>query len=359
MKHQNDPGLNDPIQGATEVRQAYDALPSAAVPAELDARILARAREAVSKPSNIVELKQPAVRRWAMPITVAASVVVVMSVVYESRFSETQFSTPPSSPAAVTSSVEQNAKTFIEEDREPAPASAAPEVVEQKPIAPRSKPMADAADVAPAPPPPAASPQALAMMEEAMAPAPVAPVISPPMPKESTTLANELRQESKGQDSKEQERARANAVAAQSQLLGKVAKQADSKSSLAALEQLAGYYSYQSYSVTLPSGQVLGLKELGATTASLNIDAQGTLTLLMNMSNDKTIVQTAKVLEVKLGDSNGYWIAQWPDMSYAVKSNIVIDGDKLVSTTRFEERTDSARYGSVEQATLRRVAGRE
>jgi hypothetical protein len=117
---------------------------------------------------------------------------------------------------------------------------------------------------------------------------------------------------------------------------------------------LAGHYNYQSYRIVLLSGEVVGLKELGYTAATLDIDVQGTLTRRMTATNGKVTTQTAKVIEAKFDGRHGEWTVLWSDMSYPVQSNFGFAAGKLVSRTQFEDLSDTARFGSVEQATLQR-----
>lgn len=365
MKNQ-DPSRDEPLPGAADVKKAYDALPANDVPAGLDARILARAREAASQSDNILKFKLPDLRRWTMPLTAAASVVVVMSVVYE-----TQFSAPRDASVAVTTAMEQGATAALP-DESALPAASSAAAAQKKAATARSNRMDDAArtHVIPPPPPviaPVINLPATVSLAESVAPAPPATGISvpppSPVPGERADMADELRQEKKEQETRQLEtneaaRAAAGAMAAPAQLVGKVEKRAEAKASLAPLQQLAGQYNYEYYRLIMLSGRMLGLKELGATSATLDIDAQGTLTLRMKMTNGKTITQIARILEVKLDGNNGYWIAQWPDMSYPVDTNISFEGNKLINRTQFENTADTPRFGSVEEALLRRITSK-
>jgi len=120
------------------------------------------------------------------------------------------------------------------------------------------------------------------------------------------------------------------------------------------LAAVAGHYRYEQYSVTLPNGRVLGLNDLGATNAFLDISATGTITLRMRMKAGNTVRQTARVLEANFAQAKGYWIAQWPDMNYPVRAQIKISAGTLTSDTRFDDRSDVGRFGSVEHAVLRK-----
>ena len=171
-------------------------------------------------------------------------------------------------------------------------------------------------------------------------------------------LEEKKEQESKEQLSKAAEAFKSSAVAAQGQLLGVTAKQADAAPSLDSLSAVVGQYNYESYRVIMLSGEVLGLKELGYTAATLDIDAQGTLTRRMTGTNGKVDIQTAKIVEVKLGSNSGYWIAQWPGIRYPVQADISFNASRLISRMQFEDMGDTARFGSVEQAMLRRVGSK-
>jgi hypothetical protein len=123
------------------------------------------------------------------------------------------------------------------------------------------------------------------------------------------------------------------------------------------LSAVVGHYRYEQYSVTLPNGRVLGLSDIGATSASLDISATGTITLRMTMKAGNTIEQTAKVSEAHFTGAQGYWVAQWPDMNYPVKAQIRISADTLTSDTQFDSRADTERFGSKEHAVLRKDNG--
>jgi hypothetical protein len=121
------------------------------------------------------------------------------------------------------------------------------------------------------------------------------------------------------------------------------------------LSALAGRYRYEQYAVTLPNGRVLGLQDLGATEATLDIARAGTITLHMAMRSGKIVDQTATVVSLHIDQGRGYWIAQWPDMSYPVHADFSIVGGILTSDTRYDERADAERFGSTEHAVLRKL----
>jgi hypothetical protein len=122
------------------------------------------------------------------------------------------------------------------------------------------------------------------------------------------------------------------------------------------LSQVAGHYRYDTYSVHLPNGRELSLNDIGATAAFLDISGNGTITLRMRTRSGKTVTQTAHVIEAHFSGPSGYWIAQWPDMAYPVRAEIQLaPGGTLISDTHFTDRSDKARFGSVEHAVLRRA----
>jgi hypothetical protein len=123
------------------------------------------------------------------------------------------------------------------------------------------------------------------------------------------------------------------------------------------LSQVAGHYRYDTYSVQLPNGRELSLNDLGATEAFLDISESGTIRLRMRTRAGNTVIQTAHVSEAHFSGPAGYWIAQWPDMTYPVRAEIrLAPGGTLISDTHFTDRSDKARFGSVEHAVLRRSA---
>jgi hypothetical protein len=125
--------------------------------------------------------------------------------------------------------------------------------------------------------------------------------------------------------------------------------------SAADLSAVAGHYRYEEYSVTLPNGRTLQLSDLGVTEGFLDISDAGSITLRMTMRASNTVVQTAKVVEAHIAQGKGYWIAQWPDMKTPVKAQITLVAGVLTTDTRFEDRADPERLGSVEHAVLRKM----
>jgi hypothetical protein len=123
------------------------------------------------------------------------------------------------------------------------------------------------------------------------------------------------------------------------------------------LSAVAGHYHYEQYTVSLPNGHVLHLSDIGATDAFLDILPTGAITLRMSMKAGNVVTQTAKVIEAHFEQGKGYWIAKWPDMTTPVKAEISVSNGTLTSDTRFDDRSDVDRYGSVEHAVLRKADG--
>lgn len=118
------------------------------------------------------------------------------------------------------------------------------------------------------------------------------------------------------------------------------------------IDKIAGKYVYTQYQVSTPSGKKLGLADLGAKTVALEIRANSTIVMHMTMLNGGVVTTTADVSKTSVGDNSGYWIAQWPDMNYPVRSDFKFDSSVLTYEIRFRMEGDSARYGMTERATL-------
>ena len=114
------------------------------------------------------------------------------------------------------------------------------------------------------------------------------------------------------------------------QSLGCLTLLLSSVATTAELSAVSGHYHYEQYAVTLPNGRVLALKDLGATDAFLDISEMGTITLRMTMSAGNTVTETAKVIEAHFAQGKGFWIAQWPDMSYPVTAQLTISSNTLI-----------------------------
>ena len=134
------------LQRGSPVSQQYRALDEGDVPNELDARILARASDAVRSPRE----KARAWRRWSVPVGLAASTVLVVSVVLEGvqhepvmtrapapSHAESEIRESVTPPAEVTSARPQQPASVAEE-RVPAPPPPDRTVARERP-APRAQ----------------------------------------------------------------------------------------------------------------------------------------------------------------------------------------------------------------------------
>jgi hypothetical protein len=120
------------------------------------------------------------------------------------------------------------------------------------------------------------------------------------------------------------------------------------------LASIAGRYAYTEYRVTLANGRVLGLADIGADKATIDVTGKGSVILRMHMRNGRDVLSEGKILDASISGRRGFCVVKWPDMSYAVRAELLVHGDELRSETRFDDRSDSARYGSVESAVLQR-----
>jgi hypothetical protein len=125
---------------------------------------------------------------------------------------------------------------------------------------------------------------------------------------------------------------------------------------------ISGTYVYDTYVFTSPDGQSSGLEALGAKGASLEIINGNAIRMTMHMRDGSDHVSNARILELHLDQGGGYWIAQWPEMTYPVRKDFRMDGGTFSYVIRFDDPTDVYRYGGMEQGVLRRVsapAGRQ
>jgi hypothetical protein len=120
------------------------------------------------------------------------------------------------------------------------------------------------------------------------------------------------------------------------------------------LASIAGRYAYTEYRLTLANGRVLNLADIGADRATLDITGKGSVILRMHMRNGHDVLAEGKVLDVSISGRRGYCVVKWPYMTYSVRAELLVHGDELRSETRFDDRSDAPRYGSVESAVLQR-----
>jgi hypothetical protein len=126
----------------------------------------------------------------------------------------------------------------------------------------------------------------------------------------------------------------------------------------AEIDLISGQYIYEAYRTTLRNGTALSLQRLGAQSATLAILPNMTLRMDMKMLDGTTTVTKAKILELKVSGQTGYFIAQWPDMNYPVREDFTFTSTRLSYIIRFTNSSDAMRYGSQEEATLKRAGER-
>jgi len=107
--------LEEYLRGGSDVSRQYRQLQSSDVPAELDRLVMRQAQEAVkSRPA-----KSRTWVRWAGPLALAASAVLVVSIVIESGVhKETYLAVPVSAPAEVASSAAEKRASGVTEAQE-------------------------------------------------------------------------------------------------------------------------------------------------------------------------------------------------------------------------------------------------
>lgn len=93
----DDKAFEEYLKRGSPVSQQYQALDSDEIPADIDRQVLARAQEAVRAP---VVRKTRAWQRWSVPVALAASAVLAVSIVIESGQHESALTRAPSYPAA-------------------------------------------------------------------------------------------------------------------------------------------------------------------------------------------------------------------------------------------------------------------
>ena len=124
------------------------------------------------------------------------------------------------------------------------------------------------------------------------------------------------------------------------------------------LSTIAGQYAYADYAVTLATGRVLHLGDLNASSGILEVSDSGSVTLRLTLRSGEVVVETAHLLEAHFANGAGYWRAKWPDMNYAVRTDITVTGDTLTTVTKFDNPFDEKRLGSVERASLKKVVAK-
>lgn len=89
----DDKAFEEYLKRGTPVSQHYQALEADETPSDLDRQILARAEEAVRSPATS---KRRAWQRWSIPVALAASAVLAVSIVIESGQHESALTRAPS-----------------------------------------------------------------------------------------------------------------------------------------------------------------------------------------------------------------------------------------------------------------------
>ncbi len=181
----DDQELDDYLRGGSAVSRQYRELGSADVPSELDRLVLRQAQEAV----KVRPAKSRTWLRWSGPLALAASAVLVVSIVIESGVhKETTISAPASAPAEPQIFRENAPASGIAQDQAMADQAMADQameddasVVDMAPVVPEQP----AAEFAPEPAPAAAEEPARrnskkSAAEETLRPAP--PPVAAPAP---------------------------------------------------------------------------------------------------------------------------------------------------------------------------------
>jgi hypothetical protein len=155
--------LDEYLKGGSDISQRYRELGSEDVPPELDRRVLGEARTAVASAGGG---RARSWLRWSAPLAVAASVVLVVTVVIESGVqNDASFATQQ----VAADKVRVEAVRRLEESQRQAAESKLQEQVAQPPQSRREQPVL----FAPEPSPAAIAPQAPAVLADAP-PAPAA-----------------------------------------------------------------------------------------------------------------------------------------------------------------------------------------
>jgi len=194
--------LDEYLKGDSSVSRHYRQLPGAEVPASLDRLVLRQAEDAVKRPSR------PAWMRWTAPLAVAASAVLVVSIVIETGLKDEVMVTAPVAQNSIeTRVVEESA------DVPPAPQVAAPPPAAVA-HAPAEQPQATAQDrSAAAPVAPAFAPE-----KREVARQPVAKDAAGPVPREQARKAAEQRDNDALMARAERQKAALEAAAREQQL---------------------------------------------------------------------------------------------------------------------------------------------
>lgn len=121
------------------------------------------------------------------------------------------------------------------------------------------------------------------------------------------------------------------------------------------LAKIAGKYNYEQYQLTLGNGTALSMKDIGAKSITIEFRRDSSISMQMNMFDGRVIETSAVIKKIEITDDKGYWIAQWPDMDYPVRKDFSFHGDIFEYRIKFENKNDPMRYGSTENAVLRKI----
>jgi hypothetical protein len=120
------------------------------------------------------------------------------------------------------------------------------------------------------------------------------------------------------------------------------------------IDKIAGEYDYEQYYLWFRDGRVLGLAELGAKKASLDINNDKTLTLYLHMVDGEIKVVNGVIYYVEIKGKKGFWNAKWPDMDYNIRVDFSFNDEMITTKTKFENPKDKARYRTIEEAVLKK-----
>ena len=153
--------LDEYLKGDSGVSRHYRQLPGTEVPAELDRLVLRQAEDAVKRRHA---QGRPAWVRWTAPLAVAASAVLVLSIVIETGVRDetvTLQAPQPAAPVARERAKKEATDAIVSEQVAPASGFAPPAEVASEPSSDEQRAASRERQVMPvAPPPPVAAPAA-------------------------------------------------------------------------------------------------------------------------------------------------------------------------------------------------------
>jgi hypothetical protein len=196
--------LDEYLKGDSDVSRQYRELGRDEVPPELDRRVLAAARDAVA---NEGTQRSRSWLRWSAPVALAASVVLVITVVLE-RGPEDELAPVPATAPVKRNLAEEPGRQNAAAPQEPAPVyiesvtQTPPPALADRPPMPYAAPVK--AEVHPVvPPPDLVQEQATQTTAASVAEAPQAPAAASPEPAQKAEQRDELARESAALDKEE------------------------------------------------------------------------------------------------------------------------------------------------------------